>query len=596
MKNKIHYCWFGGNPLTKLSKKCIKSWQIYLPDFEIIEWNETNCDINECKFVSEAYKAKKWAFVADYFRTKALKEYGGIYFDTDMEVTKDISELLKDNTFLGVEDSGNVAVGVWWEKNKEALLPTNLLEYYQNLDGFNPDKVYDYSIPSLITKVIKNYGTIKNSNEIQKIKDIVIYPRDYFYPLSYDRQNDIFTDNTCMIHYYDATWVPKWEQKEIKVIRKYGREKAKAILERNQNIKKIIKKTIKVILFPAVLTRRYIHEYNYRKEQKTKFINSIKEIENNKPIVICNDNWLGTTYATQELFENTVSIREINTKKDMTFYANELLKKNPNLIVFSAFAKSWKQLIETIKETNPNIDIKVLWHGSNAANVEPYDYDVFKTIFNLLNTGKIKSIGFVKKSMYDQYKKLGYNVEFVKNRVSIDNKIEKQEKNSDVVKIGLYASGDRWLKNFYNQLSGAALIENAVIDIIPLSTKTVEFAKILKTNVTGTIENVSREEMVERLSKNDINIYVTFVDCAPITPLESLEVGVPCITGNNHHYWDNAELYDYLVVDKADNSIEIAKKIEYCLKNKDKILKLYADWKKENDKESIKSVNKFLNK
>ena len=101
MKKYIHYCWFGGKPLPKLANKCIESWKKFLPDFEIIRWDESNVDLNECPFIKEAYDNKAWAFVADYARTRALKEMGGIYFDTDMEVTKNIDNLLKKGSFLG---------------------------------------------------------------------------------------------------------------------------------------------------------------------------------------------------------------------------------------------------------------------------------------------------------------------------------------------------------------------------------------------------------------------------------------------------------------------------------------------------------------
>lgn len=105
-KNKkiIHYIWFGGNPLSDLTKKCIETWKKYLPDFEIMEWNEKTFDVNQCAFVKEAYEQKKWAFVADYTRFKVLEKYGGIYLDTDMEITADISKFLEKDLFLGVED------------------------------------------------------------------------------------------------------------------------------------------------------------------------------------------------------------------------------------------------------------------------------------------------------------------------------------------------------------------------------------------------------------------------------------------------------------------------------------------------------------
>ena len=46
IEKKIHYCWFGGNELPTKAKRCIKSWKKYFPDYEIIEWNEKNFDIN----------------------------------------------------------------------------------------------------------------------------------------------------------------------------------------------------------------------------------------------------------------------------------------------------------------------------------------------------------------------------------------------------------------------------------------------------------------------------------------------------------------------------------------------------------------------
>lgn len=78
----IHYCWFGGKPLPPKAKKYIESWKKFCPDYEIKEWNESNFDVHCCRYVEEAYNAKKWAFVSDYARFLALYNEGGIYFDT----------------------------------------------------------------------------------------------------------------------------------------------------------------------------------------------------------------------------------------------------------------------------------------------------------------------------------------------------------------------------------------------------------------------------------------------------------------------------------------------------------------------------------
>ena len=55
---KIHYCWFGGNPIPEKDKKCIESWKKYCPDYEIIEWNESNYDLNKNQYMAEAYKER----------------------------------------------------------------------------------------------------------------------------------------------------------------------------------------------------------------------------------------------------------------------------------------------------------------------------------------------------------------------------------------------------------------------------------------------------------------------------------------------------------------------------------------------------------
>ena len=107
----IHYCWFGGNPLPNIAVKCINSWKKYFPDYEIIEWNESNFDLFSCDYCREAYDAKKWAFVSDYARFKILYEHGGVYFDTDVELVKKIDFLLKYSAFFGFENKKYISTG-----------------------------------------------------------------------------------------------------------------------------------------------------------------------------------------------------------------------------------------------------------------------------------------------------------------------------------------------------------------------------------------------------------------------------------------------------------------------------------------------------
>ena len=90
----IHYCWFGGNPKPQILLNCIESWKKFCPDYEIIEWNESNFDVNFCAYSTRAYEAKKWAFVSDIARIKIIYDYGGIYLDTDVLLKNSLDNLL----------------------------------------------------------------------------------------------------------------------------------------------------------------------------------------------------------------------------------------------------------------------------------------------------------------------------------------------------------------------------------------------------------------------------------------------------------------------------------------------------------------------
>ena len=99
----IHYVWVGGNPEPDDVIACKESWKKFLPDFEIKRWDESNFDLGFCEYIAEAYRLKKYAFVSDVIRTYVLHEYGGVYFDTDLELLRTPTELFDNDLVLGYE-------------------------------------------------------------------------------------------------------------------------------------------------------------------------------------------------------------------------------------------------------------------------------------------------------------------------------------------------------------------------------------------------------------------------------------------------------------------------------------------------------------
>lgn len=213
----IHYCWFGGNPLPKSAQKCIASWRKYLPDYEIKEWNESNFDVNIIPYTAEAYKAKKYAFVSDYARFWILYKYGGLYFDTDVEVIKNMDDIISKGPFMGCECGAQagatpaqlgVAPGLGLGVNPGLGLYGEILAQYDGKHYILPDGSYSAeTVVTITTKLLCQKG-LKNTSEVQQVDGVWIYPKEYFCPKDYATGRLDVTNNSVSIHHYDASWLP----------------------------------------------------------------------------------------------------------------------------------------------------------------------------------------------------------------------------------------------------------------------------------------------------------------------------------------------------------------------------------------------------
>lgn len=205
----IHYCWFGGNPLPDNVKKMISTWKKYCPDYEIKEWNESNFDLDTCIYAKEAYTARKWAFITDYVRLKVIYDYGGIYMDTDVEVCKNLDDLLKWDAFSGFESDNDIPTGTMGSVVGNEWIGY-LLSYYENRPFILKDGSLDLTTNVVtITRMTLEKYNIKLNNKKQVFgKNMCIYPFDY---LCAKRHSDGIihkTNNTYTIHHFAGSWLP----------------------------------------------------------------------------------------------------------------------------------------------------------------------------------------------------------------------------------------------------------------------------------------------------------------------------------------------------------------------------------------------------
>lgn len=559
----------------------------FVKQFKNIEGFEIAfADIREME--SKANISKDNPLYEDYLRLLYSKENPGLNIFTKCELVGDLRQVLRNDFFIGYKDANNISTGLIYAKDIDNKYITKAIEVIEE------GKIQD--ITEIFSKVLSiNLSKIVNSL-VKLDNNSFIYPFDYFYPLDYEGHGKRFSENTKLVMYKDEKMSKKVKRK-LNSFKKYG---GPAIVYLNSMIDtlrtNIGRKKYNFMLKAGIATDK-----KSSKEQIEQTINVLSKYPKDIDyIIIHNPNWMGVTSATKELFTNLVPLQELNSNSDVDRVVQKILELNPKQIIFSAFADGWEKLARKIREKRPQIKIKSFWHGSHSQVVDEINWRTNTHVINLHKEGVIDVMGTCKESLLNFYLSQGYKAAFLKNTVRLDEELlnevkgAKEANKNKNLKIGLYAAGLDWRKNMYTQMAAASLYDNAIIDSLPLSYESETFMSKFKIGLEGQRKGVPRKELLKRMSLNDINLYVTFSECAPMLPIESMEVGTLCISGNNHHYFKNTALEEYLIVNREDDVIAIKEKIDYALENKDKIFELYNSWKQNYDQESLDSVQEFL--
>lgn len=202
----IHYCWFGHGRKSEQIQKCIASWKKNLPDYEIVEWNESNFDVNVSIYSKQAYEARKWAFVSDYARLYVLKDRGGIYLDTDMEILKPLDEFLDGEMFLGFETNDIVQAGVIGACPKNQFIQ-ELLSVYDSTNFLDENGTpLIVSSPVILTNQLRKHG-LKLNGKFQKIAVADIYPGIIFSPNNLSRIWNRLSSKSYTVHHAEQSWI-----------------------------------------------------------------------------------------------------------------------------------------------------------------------------------------------------------------------------------------------------------------------------------------------------------------------------------------------------------------------------------------------------
>lgn len=579
------------------NEKFFQKYINFFKKFKVIKVDDLIKKYNEENVIEKDNKLKD-----EYIKFKILYENGGLLIDGNFEFLYSLETFFENNFFISYSDDKNISTKLMYSNSKNNHFVKKIIDLIKENKFENITDLF----ANVLEKDMKN-----NYNSLQKFDNqIFIYPYEYFYPIDYEWIGKSFTDNTKAVYYEKNRKVPKKAKIKIKMARKYGVESFNYFFSTLRTVKNNLgyKKYIMTQNIKKKFSVKEDPGIDTAKEKLQEYIKINLEAEKSGKqlpidyVIIHNPRWLGVTSATKELFKNLLPLEEVFLDKNVNLISDMILKSKVKQVIFSAFDYGWDKIAIRLKKLNPEIKIKSFWHGSHSQVIEKINWETNVMIINLHKQGIIDVMGTCKESLVNFYKSQGYKTAFLNNTVVLNDELKKRIENkkkniqnTDKLKLGLYSAGTDWRKNTYNQVMAASLFKNATLEVIPLRYELQKIAYKNDLNIIGSDSHLKREDLLLEMAKNDITLYVTFSECAPMLPIESLEVGTICITGNNHHYFDNTKLYDYLVVEREDDVMAIYEKINYALEHKDEIFKLYKEWKKSNDERTKKSVEEFLN-
>lgn len=218
----IHYCWFGGKPKPKLAEKCIASWKKFCPDYEIIEWNESNYDVHKNEYTSFCYDNQKWAYLSDFARLDIIAEHGGVYFDTDVELVKPIDELLQYEAFYGFESDDAINTGEGFGAQKNHCTVEAMKKVYLDGSLIKNGVIVPTGCPRLNTDALLGLGLAVNGKR-QNVAGAELLPADYMNPLESTTGRLNVTKNTISIHWYSMSAQSAGERLRARITRPFHR-------------------------------------------------------------------------------------------------------------------------------------------------------------------------------------------------------------------------------------------------------------------------------------------------------------------------------------------------------------------------------------
>lgn len=210
----IHTFWFSRQSedeeivLSDRYQRCLNSWKMYAPDFEIKIWDQFSYHADDCLYFKQAIERKCWAFASDYARADVLYRYGGVYMDLDVEMLRPIDDLLFNDAYMSFESLDRIECGSGMGAKAGNKILEEICKDYESRPFIKEDGSPDMSTcPVRFTKVIEKHGLKKNGG-FQMVEDITIYPFECLTGKSFDTGIIYSSEHSYTLHHHNGSWVP----------------------------------------------------------------------------------------------------------------------------------------------------------------------------------------------------------------------------------------------------------------------------------------------------------------------------------------------------------------------------------------------------
>jgi hypothetical protein len=330
----------------------------------------------------------------------------------------------------------------------------------------------------------------------------------------------------------------------------------------------------------------------------------LERISREKPQVVAIHcpRWLGISSATRILFPVCYQIPETAAidpqaiqASHLDRHARVLAESGVDRFVISGGDHVHRQLIMKVRSLRPDAVFDVLWHGSYVQMQDDYEWAAIRMWIDAARSGLIRGIATVKAGMEQFFRSLGVPSCLLLNYVPGDP-LPAPDLPDAPIHAGVWISGVSFRKCPHVVLAAMKLMGNTVLHSAGMDERAIELARYFGLDAAGVQSRPLPQAMLlDAMRRTHLSMYVTFSECCPMLPLESLRMGVPCLVGPvSHLFEDDAYLFSRLVVPFPDRAEVIARVALRAAAERRDILTRYALYAREYNERARASVASFI--